>query len=63
MKAADLRIVVTIRFGDQDDPELSLDKTYSFATLAEADAFVMGVDESNEWLGYQILEDDRAAHR
>lgn len=32
--------------------------TYSFKTQAEADAFLFGVDESNGWLCYEVVEDD-----
>lgn len=35
-------------------------KTYDFDTEKEMDAFLFGVDESNGWLSYDIVEEKAA---
>jgi hypothetical protein len=36
--------------------------SYSFNTEAELEAFLLGVDESNGWMDYEVLEaDDHAS--
>jgi|DEB0MinimDraft_10_1074344.scaffolds.fasta_scaffold73935_5 hypothetical protein len=45
-------ITVRVLWGFHEDP-----KEYSFNTQAEADAFLLGVDESNGWLCYEVEED------
>jgi hypothetical protein len=41
-------ITVRVLWGFHEDP-----KEYLFKTQAEADAFLLGVDESNGWLCYE----------
>ena len=53
--AALLPFSVTIQWGAA--PELGNDPiTYRFATQAELDAFLQGVDAMDGWLGYTIIE-------
>jgi len=42
-------ITVRVLWGFQEDA-----KEYLFKTQAEADAFLLGVDESNGWLCYEV---------
>ncbi len=49
----DNKIVVKILWGVDENPS-----EYSFKTQAEADAFLLGVDESNGWLSYEVKSDD-----
>ena len=42
-------IVIKILWGMGELPE-----EYSFKTQAEADAFLLGVDESNGWTCYEV---------
>ena len=45
-----------IRWGT--DPEAQAKPcSYSFATKAELEAFLLGVDESSGWLEYEVVED------
>jgi hypothetical protein len=46
-------IVVKILWGCDEVPS-----EYSFKTQAEVDAFLLGVDESNGWLCYEVEDDD-----
>jgi hypothetical protein len=46
-------IVVKILWGFNEVPS-----EYSFKTQTEADAFLLGVDESNGWLCYEVEDDD-----
>jgi hypothetical protein len=53
---------IKIRIGwgsdfDIDEPDLEDIVEYGFATRAEADAFLLGVHESNGWHNYAIIED------
>lgn len=45
---------ISIKWGDYLDEE-SPEETYSFATQAELDAFMLGVAEAEGWMGYTIL--------
>jgi hypothetical protein len=51
-----LKHKVTILWGEY--PEVG-DKsvTYEFATLAEANAFRLGIEEMNGWLGYAEVDE------
>jgi len=46
-----------IRWGSDssDDQEPSV---YSYATQAELDAFLEGVDAANGWLDYELIEEE-----
>lgn len=46
-------IAVKVLWGFHEQPA-----TYSFKTQAEADAFLLGVDESNGWLCYEVEDDE-----
>jgi hypothetical protein len=46
-------IVVKILWGFNEVPS-----EYSFKTQTEADAFLRGVDESNGWFSYEVVDDD-----
>ena len=46
-------IVIKILWGMGELPE-----EYSFKTQAEADAFLLGVDESNGWTCYEVEGDE-----
>lgn len=50
----------TIRWGIVFDDEPSPnDKTYRFATVAELNAFMEGVEETIGWTRHEIIEDSR----
>lgn len=46
-------IVIKILWGFHEDPT-----EYTFKTQAEADAFLLGVDESNGWTCYEVEGDE-----
>jgi hypothetical protein len=56
-------ITLVIRFGDLDDDEFGETETVNFDTLAEADAFMAGVEMSNGWDQYTLWEDGREGRR
>ena len=58
------KITVKIRWGEQETIrekyDLSNDSDcveYSFETKAEKDAFLLGIDESDGWFGYDLYDD------
>lgn len=51
-------IDLEIRFGQEEEDRGSTVRV-RFATKAEADAYMMGVEESNGWLEYEVLKDGR----
>ncbi len=48
---------VSVKFGTMPDPE-NAPIVYRFATQAELDAFLQGVEAMDGWLAYEIVEDD-----
>lgn len=52
-------ITIEIRFGDTDDPELSDTEVFTFATRAEADAFMTGIYAMDGWDSATVLQDTR----
>ena len=51
-------VTLVIRFGQEDD-DFGSTETFRFRTKEEADAFMTGVEVSNGWLEYTVLEDGR----
>lgn len=47
---------VTILWGKHPE-EGDTGKTYEFDTQAELDAFTLGVEEMDGWMGYEIVEE------
>jgi hypothetical protein len=47
---------ITILWG-QDHEDGDEPKTYEFATEGELDAFRLGIDEMDGWLGYEFVEE------
>ena len=46
--------VVTIKWGQCGQKE----NTYGFDTLEEMEAFLFGIEQSNGWLDYEVIEDE-----
>ena len=51
---SEAQVANLIQAGDMPD-----DEVFRFATKAEADAFMTGVEASNGWTGYRVMEDGR----
>ena len=52
---------VTLRFGSDEEAQSQSETTYEFATQAELDAFLEGVDAASGWMDYHIVEAADAA--
>jgi hypothetical protein len=48
-------ITITIRWGAYPDPYGADDKTYTFDTQAEADAFLYGIEQAVGWLEWEVI--------
>ena len=46
---------ITIMWGESPEPDAT-PKTYSFNTIPERDAFILGIKEMDGWQGYDVLE-------
>ena len=59
-----MRCKVRIGWGEDFDEEKPLDDqnvaTYEFETLREMEAFLLGVDEGNGWLEYEVISIEEA---
>lgn len=42
-------------WGESPEPDAT-PKTYSFNTIPERDAFILGIEEMDGWQGYDVLE-------
>lgn len=51
-------INVYVMWGESPEDD-STPSTYTFATQAEVDAFLLGVAEMDGWLGYEVLDHPR----
>ena len=51
-------ITITILWGAELFPDDGNDKTYTFDTKAEAEAFLYGIDEAMGWLDYEVITDE-----
>jgi hypothetical protein len=47
---------VTIGFGSNEDLRKATEETFEFATEAELEAFLKGVEAGNGWMDYEIVE-------
>jgi hypothetical protein len=47
---------VTIRWGKLGEPSERSKQTYSFKTKGELDAFMLGVNEMDGWMGYEEID-------
>ena len=48
---------ITIQWGTVASREDNPPKTYEFNTQAELDAFLLGIDEMDGWMEYEVVED------
>jgi hypothetical protein len=46
---------ITMMWGESPEPDAT-PKTYSFNTIPERDAFILGIKEMDGWQGYDVLE-------
>lgn len=56
---AEMKITIMARFGDPEDDDMGVTKTFSFDTHMEANAFMEGVEEACGWFEYEVLQDGR----
>ena len=54
-----MKITIMARFGDPEDDDMGVTKTFSFDTHMEANAFMEGVEEACGWFEYEVLQDGR----
>jgi len=48
------KFTITIMWGESPEPDAT-PKTYSFNTIPERDAFILGIKEMDGWQGYDVL--------
>lgn len=64
MAGTEKAFCVTIRWGSESTQEDMYEQQgnepseYCFATEAELNAFLLGVDEMDGWMGYTVVEDE-----
>jgi len=48
---------ITILWGENPEPDAVPEK-YSFNTLAERDAFILGIEQCDGWQGYEVINQE-----